>query len=208
MLTTALGSALGSTALGSTTLGSGWDDFTHGPTLWYANRATGVVLVALLTLSTAVGILATARTGWVRWPRFATQALHRNVSLLAMFMLALHILSAVIDTYVTIDWYEALVPFVGSYQPLWLGIGAIAFDLLLAVVLTSLVRERLNHRRWRIIHLASYLAWAVGVAHGIGIGTDAFTVWGMSVNALSVGVVAAFAVLRVGTLVHERRLTV
>lgn len=185
-----------------------WNAFTHGPTLWYANRATGVVLVALLTLATGIGVVSTARGGSVRWPRFATQALHRNVSLLAMVMLGLHVAAAVVDTFVDIRWYEAFVPFVGSYDPLWLGLGAIALDLLVAVTVTSLVRQRLNHRRWRLIHLASYVAWAIGVAHGIGIGTDAFTLWGMGVSAASVGIVAAFCVVRLGTLVHERRLTV
>jgi DMSO/TMAO reductase YedYZ heme-binding membrane subunit len=189
-------------------LASAYSDFTHGPTLWYANRATGIVLVGLLTLSTGIGVVSTARAGSARWPRFATQTLHRNVSLLAMTMLGLHILAAVVDTFVDIRWYDAFVPFVGHYQSLWLGVGTVSFDLLLAVVLTSLVRERLNHRRWRLIHLMSYLAWVMGVVHGIGIGTDAFTAWGLSVNALSVGVVAAFCVVRLGTLVHERRLTV
>jgi methionine sulfoxide reductase heme-binding subunit len=187
---------------------SAWGDFTHGPTLWYANRATGIVLVGLLTLATAIGVVSTARAGSARWPRFATQALHRNVSLLAMAMLAAHVVSAVADSYVNIRWFDAFVPFLGEYKPMWLGIGAVACDLLLAVVVTSLVRQRLNHLRWRLIHLMAYGAWAVGVVHGIGIGTDALTLWGWSINGLSVVVVAAFGVLRVGTLLHERRLTV
>jgi sulfoxide reductase heme-binding subunit YedZ len=182
------------------------DQLTHGPLLWFANRSTGVVLVGLLTMSTAIGVFSTARAGSARWPRFATQALHRNVSLLTTAMLAVHVATAVIDTYVDIRWYDALVPFLGSYSRIWLGVGAIASDLLIAVVVTSLVRQRLNHRRWRLIHLTSYLGWALGVAHGIGIGTDSGTLWGMTVSALSVGVVAAFAVLRVATLAHERRL--
>jgi len=200
--------ASGAAGAGGSGSAGWWSDFTHGPTLWYANRATGVVLVGLLTLSTAIGVISTARGGSARWPRFATQALHRNVSLLAMTMLALHVISAVVDTYVTIGWYEAFVPFVGTYKPLWLGLGAVSLDLLLAVVVTSLVRERLNHRRWRLIHVSSYLAWAIGVVHGIGIGTDAFTLWGLSVSVLSGVVVAVSVVVRLGTLVHERRLTV
>ena len=84
--------------------------------------------------------------------------------------------------------------------------GAIASDLLLAVVITSLVRHRMNHRRWRVIHLMGYVGWVLGVIHGLGIGTDAGTLWGMTISALSVGVVAAFGVLRVATLVHERRI--
>jgi DMSO/TMAO reductase YedYZ heme-binding membrane subunit len=184
------------------------DAFLHGPTLWFANRATGVVLIVLLTASTAIGVFSTARAGSVRWPRFATQALHRNISLIAMAMLGLHILSAVVDTYVNIRWWDSVVPFLGSYQRLWLGIGAVSFDLLVAIAATSLVRHRFNHRRWRLIHLTSYLAWGIGMAHGIGIGTDAFTIWGISINGACIGLVAAFAVVRLGTLVHERRLTV
>lgn len=180
--------------------------FTGGPVLWYANRATGVMLVVLLTASTAMGVYSTARAGSVRWPRFATQALHRNVSLLASVMLVLHIASAVVDTYVDIRWYDALVPFFGTYEPLWLGIGTVASDLLVAIVLTSLVRDRLRHRGWRIVHLLSYPAWAIGVLHGLGIGTDSFTTWGLSISAVSIGIVATFAVVRLVTLAHERRL--
>jgi len=183
-----------------------FDWLTHGEVLWFANRATGVVLIALLTLSTAIGVFSTARAGSPRWPRFATQALHRNVSLLTTAMLAVHIASAVVDTYVNIRWWDALVPFLGLYSRLWLGLGTIASDLLIAVVITSLIRHRLNHRRWRIIHLLSYFGWLIGLVHGIGIGTDSATVWGLASSVLSVAVVAAFAGLRVATLLHERRI--
>jgi methionine sulfoxide reductase heme-binding subunit len=179
---------------------------TQGELLWFANRATGVVLIGLLTLSTAMGVFSTARAGSRRWPRFATQALHRNVALLTMAMLVVHIASAVADTFVNIRWWDALVPFLGLYSRLWLGVGTVASDMMIAVVATSLVRHRLDHRRWRIVHLLSYLAWVIGVLHGIGIGTDSRTTWGMSTTALSVGVVAAFAVLRLATLAHERRI--
>ena len=182
--------------------------FTDGKTLWYAMRAAGVVLVVLLTASTAMGVFSTARAGSVRWPRFATQALHRNVSLLAMLMLAVHIVCAVLHRFpgVVINWWDVVVPFLGSYRPLWIGLGAVATDLLIAIVVTSLVRERMQHRGWRIIHLASYAAWVIGVAHGIGIGTDSFSAWGLSISAVSIGVVATFGVVRLVTLAQERRL--
>jgi methionine sulfoxide reductase heme-binding subunit len=187
---------------------TGWPDLTHGPALWYANRATGVVLVGLLTLATGIGIVATARAGSARWPRFATQTLHRNVSLLAMAMLLVHVTTAVVDSYVDIRWYDAVLPFAGRYRPLWLGVGTVSLDVLLVVLVTSLVRDRLSHRTWRIVHLGAYLAWAAGVVHGMGLGTDASSRWGVSVNAVSVGAVAAFCVLRLATLRHERRLRV
>jgi methionine sulfoxide reductase heme-binding subunit len=177
-----------------------------GPFLWYANRGTGVVLLALLTLSTAMGVMSTARAGSRRWPRFATQALHRNVSLLTLALLAVHIATAVEDTFVDIRWYEAFLPRPGGYKSIWLWLGTLACDLIIAITLTSLVRHRMSHRSWRGIHLLAYLSWGVSLLHGIGIGTDSGTTWGMGVTVASVGVVTAVGVIRLATLSHERRL--
>jgi methionine sulfoxide reductase heme-binding subunit len=182
----------------------GW--LTHGQLLWFANRGTGVVLVGLLTISAALGVFSTARASSTHWPRFATQALHRNISLLAAAMLTVHVASAVLDTYVDIRWWEAFVPRPGGYQQPWLGLGALALDLLLVIIVTSLLRHRLGRRTWRGIHLLSYLAWGVGVLHGVGIGSDSTTGWGMGTTVVSVGVVAAIGVIRLATLSHERGL--
>ncbi len=178
----------------------------HGQFLWFANRGTGVVLLALLTLSTAMGVISTARAGSATWPRFATQALHRNVSLLTLALLAVHISTAVADNFVDIRWYEAFLPRLGAYKGIWLWLGTLGCDVMVAIVVTSLIRHRLSHRTWRGIHLLAYLSWGVGVLHGIGIGTDSSTAWGMGVTVASVGVVAAVGVIRLATLSHERSL--
>lgn len=174
--------------------------------LWFANRGTGVVLLALLTLSTALGVFSTARAGNARWPRFATQALHRNVSLLSLSLLGVHIFTAVADEYVDIRWYEAVLPRPGAYKGVWLWLGTLGCDLILAIVITSLVRHRLTHRSWRGMHLLAYVSWGFGVLHGVGIGTDTATSWGTGVTVASVGVVAAVGVIRLATFSHERKL--
>jgi methionine sulfoxide reductase heme-binding subunit len=174
------------------------------PLLWYANRGTGMVLLTLLTLTAALGVLSTARAGGVRWPRFVTQGLHRNVSLLTVALLGVHILTAVTDSYVDIRWYEAFLPRAGGYAGGWLWLGILGSDLIVAITVTSLVRYRLPHRTWRGLHLFAYLSWGVGVLHGIGIGTDSGTGWGMATAAGSVGVVVAAAVVRLATVGHER----
>ena len=177
-----------------------------GMTQWFMIRGTGTVLIALLTLSTAMGVMSTARAGNAAWPRFATQALHRNVSLLTMAMLGAHILLSVTDRAVTIRWYEVLVPTTGAYHGFWLWFGTFATDLMLAVVVTSLLRHRMSHRFWRGLHVSAYLSWGFGLLHGIGIGTDNTTSWEMAVTVASVGVVAAVGVVRLATLNHERKL--
>src|SRR2546423_9285070 len=174
-------------------------DLLHSGLIWYLSRGTGVVLVAVLTLSTALGVLA-MRGGSTRWPRFALQSLHRNVSLIACALLLGHTATPVIDTYVnhytTITTVDVVVPFVSAYEPLALGLGTLAFDLIVAVVLTSVVRQRLGHRTWFGVHLLSYVGWALGLVHGVLIGTDAWTAWSLAVTAASVAVVLAAAVAR------------
>ena len=168
--------------------------------LWYLMRATGVVVVFLLSLSVTLGVLSTARAGTGgRWPQFATQHVHRSVSLLAVILLFGHVVAAVVHTYVNIAWVDALIPFVSAYRSFWVGLGAMAVDLLAVVVVTSLLRHRLGHRSWRAVHLSTYAAWAIGVIHGIGLGTDTASPWAASVTIISVAMVASAVVLRTAT---------
>src|ERR1700728_905429 len=105
-------------------------------TYWYLTRSTGAVALLLLTISLALGIAGVSRFSSPRWPRFVVDSLHRNVSLLALAFLLAHIITAVLDSFAPISLIDAFVPFAGSYRPFWLGLGAISFDLLLAVTLT------------------------------------------------------------------------
>jgi hypothetical protein len=115
-------------------------------TYWYLTRASGAVALILLTLALVVGVAAIGRVTTRRWPRFAVDGLHRTSSMLALAFLALHIITAALDSFAPISLVDAVVPFAGTYRPLWLGLGATAFDLLLAVAITSVLRVRLGHR--------------------------------------------------------------
>jgi methionine sulfoxide reductase heme-binding subunit len=170
--------------------------FLHGPDLWYATRATGLVTLLLLTSSVMLGVLTAGRFASDRWPRFLTVGLHRNLSLLAVLFLALHVGTTVIDTYTSIPLTAAFIPFSSSYKTVWLSLGAVACDLLLALVITSLIRNRLGHRTWRAIHWTSYACWPVALAHGLGIGTDRSTIWVFALTVLCVATVAAAATWR------------
>jgi methionine sulfoxide reductase heme-binding subunit len=149
----------------------------HGPGLWYATRATGLVTLLLLTASVLLGILTAGRFSARRWPRFLSQGLHRSFSLLVLVFLALHVSTTVIDTYTSISLTAAFIPFTSSYKTVWLSLGAVALDMLVALAVTSLLRMRIGHRAWRRVHWVAYACWPVAVAHGLGIGTDRNATW-------------------------------
>jgi sulfoxide reductase heme-binding subunit YedZ len=174
--------------------------------LWFVNRGTGVVLLVLMTFSVALGVLATVRASSAWWPRFVTQALHRNVALLSLALLIAHVAAAIVDGFVDIQWVDAFVPFGSGYRMFWTALGTVALDLTVLVTLTSLGRNRFGLRRWRAVHLTSYLVWPLALAHGIGMGTDQRTTWSVALTAGCVGIVAGSVAVRLSGLAHERRL--
>jgi methionine sulfoxide reductase heme-binding subunit len=164
---------------------------TTGPSAyWYLSRGTGVVAQLLLTASVILGILGSMRFAAApRWPRFTIDALHRDVSLLVLAVLAVHILTSVLDSFAPIKLIDAVIPLVSTYRPLWMGLGALAFDLAIALVITSLVRRRLGYRAWRAIHWLAYASWPVAVLHGLGTGSDIKSWWMLLVTVACVAAV-------------------
>jgi sulfoxide reductase heme-binding subunit YedZ len=166
-------------------------------TYWYLTRASGAVALILLTVALVVGIAAIGRVSSRRWPRFAVDGLHRSSSLLALAFLIVHIVTAVLDSFAPISLVDAVVPFAGSYRPLWLGLGAAAFDLLLAVAVTSGLRLRLGHRAWRAVHWLAYAAWPIAILHGLGTGSDVRQGWMAAVYVGCAAAVVFAAMIRI-----------
>ena len=164
-----------------------------GSPLWYATRATGVIALVLLTATVILGV---ARIELPGLPRVVTAGLHRNLSLLVVALVGVHVLTTVTDTYTRIGLAAAVVPFSSGYRTFWLGLGAVALDLLLAVLLTSLLRGRLPYRAWRAVHWLAYLCWPVALLHGLGNGTDRGTWWLWTVSLACAGVVVAAVLWR------------
>jgi methionine sulfoxide reductase heme-binding subunit len=177
-----------------------------GPGLWYATRATGLVTLLLLTAAVVLGILVAGRFGGPAWPRFLTIGLHRNISLLAVTFLTLHVGTTVVDSYTSISLTDAVLPFLSNYKTFWLGLGAIACDLFLALIITSLLRQRIGHRAWRAVHWCGYLCWPVALVHAAGIGTDSTRSWVFYLTIACVAVVAGAFAARVMSYWPERRL--
>jgi len=165
---------------------------------WYLARGTGAVSLVLLSASVVIGVLGAVRFAAApRWPRFAIDGLHRDISLLAVALLVVHIATSVIDAFAPIRLIDAVIPFVSSYRPLWMGLGAVAFDLMIALVLTSFLRRQIGYRGWRAVHWFAYLSWPVAVLHGLGTGSDTRAWWMLALTAACVASVLAAVFIRV-----------
>ena len=171
--------------------------------LWYVTRASGLMAMILLTGTMVLGITTTTRARARNWPGFAQQELHRRVSMVAVVFLAIHVGTSVLDTYVSISWAAVVIPFTSGYGRLWVGIGTIALDLLLAVFVSSLLRARMRPGAWRAVHWLAYLSWPVALAHTFGMGTDAGEGWVIVLGAVCVAAVAGALAWRLQVLVRQ-----
>ena len=169
---------------------------------WYISRATGVVALLLLTAVMMIGILINRQGRLPGLPRFAVTNLHRNLSLMAVVFIVIHVVTAVLDGYVSIPLVSGIIPFTSGYEGFWLGLGAISFDLMLALIVTSLIRGRLSRRLWKAVHWLAYASWPIAFAHSIGSGTD---LQGGLLLGLAVGCAVALAAALTWRLVIAAR---
>lgn len=170
-----------------------------GRALWYLTRSTGLVALVLLTATVVLGVVASV--GWTteRWPRFLSQGVHRNLSLFCVGFVALHVVTTVSDGYVPIGFADAFLPFLTPYRPVWVGLGALGFDLLLVVLITSALRHRIGYDSWRFVHWLAYLCWPIAMFHGLGSGSDSSLPLALGLDAACTAAVLAAVAWRVGT---------
>jgi sulfoxide reductase heme-binding subunit YedZ len=122
--------------------------------------------------------------------------LHRTLSLFGVALLALHVVTAILDPYVTIGWLATVLPFASPYRTLAIGLGTLAVDLAGAVLITSLIRARLGFRAWRAVHWLAYLAWPAAFAHSLTAGGDLRIWWVALLECGSAAAVAAAVLAR------------
>lgn len=140
--------------------------------LWYVTRAAGVIAYLLLWLATAWGLAVASKIFDPLLHRAFTYDMHQFISLVAIGFTLLHILVLFADQYLPFSVAQILIPFIAPYRPLWVGLGVIAFYLTLLVTVTFYLRRWIGQKTFRLIHLASFLAYAGVTIHGLLAGTD------------------------------------
>lgn len=164
--------------------------------LWFLSRGSGLVLLALFSVIVALGVAVSSGAAARRWPRFSIAELHRTLSLFGIALLVLHVVTALLDPFVTLGWASALVPFASPYRTAAIAAGTLAVDLAGAVLVTSLLRRRLRYRAWKAVHWLAYLAWPLAFIHSLTAGNDLGVWW--------VGIIEWGCAALVGTAVIAR----
>jgi sulfoxide reductase heme-binding subunit YedZ len=157
-----------------------------GSAFWYASRATGVVSLILFSLVAILGILVNRQGRLPGLPRFAVTGLHRNISLLTVVFLGMHIVTAIVDGYAHIPWLSTVVPFTSGYERFWIGLGTLAIDLFAALIITSLLRDRIKASIWRAVHWLAYVSYPVVVVHALGASKDLRSGWLLALTMATV----------------------
>jgi len=157
-----------------------------GTAFWFASRATGVISLILFSVVAILGILVNRQGRLPGLPRFAVTGLHRNLSLLTVVFLGTHIVTAIVDGYAHIPWLSTVVPFSSGYERFWIGLGTVAVDLFIALIVTSLLRDRLKPSIWRAIHWLAYVSYPVIVAHSLGASKDLRSGWLLALTLATV----------------------
>jgi hypothetical protein len=163
---------------------------------WDTARAGGLIAYVLLTTAVSLGLILRNRWQSTRWPRLVTNELHGYVSLHALVFITVHVTAVAVDPFTRFGLTAVLVPFASHYRPVWMGLGIVALDLLLAVWISSRLRRRIGHRLWRQIHVLAFGVYGAATLHGLGTGSDTRTVWAGALYAASVGVVGSLLAIR------------
>lgn len=179
-------------------------------TLWYLIRSFGFVSLLALTLSTALGAMATSGAGTTDGidTRLLRQLAHRSLGVLGLVALVLHIAIAVIDKYVAVPLTAAVLPFGSGYRPIAMAVGVLGLYALIVTTVsgalrTSMASSATSTRNWRFVHASAYLGWILSMAHGLFAGTDSSAWWGLA-TYLACGI-AVLAALIVRLRVRPRR---
>jgi hypothetical protein len=175
---------------------------TSNPIDWYAARGAGILAYAVLSFVVVLGTTMAGRKAFKRWPKFALEDVHRFSGLLVGTFISIHIVAVAIDSYLPFSLTSLIVPLTSVYRPLWIALGVVAGELLLALAITNHYRRTLPYSFWRKAHYVNFILWLAATLHGIGSGTDRSSPWFLALYGIATGAVVA----GIATSLARRRL--
>jgi sulfoxide reductase heme-binding subunit YedZ len=177
----------------------------HDHLWWLASRASGLVALALVTLSVGLGLTMAGRIMRAPGRARVMTALHEQTALAALVAIGVHGVTLLGDAFLRPGLAGIAVPGVMSYRPLWTGLGIVGGYLAAILGLTFYARKRIGPRLWRRAHRFTVAVYALAVMHTIGAGTDASTPWLRWWLLLTAPPIAVLFVVRLLTPWRNRR---
>jgi methionine sulfoxide reductase heme-binding subunit len=163
---------------------------------WLASRAAGIVAFLLITTAVLLGLFMASNVS--RRPGLKRNLLkvHEQVALTALVAIGAHGVLLLGDVWLRPGITGISIPFTIAYRPVWTGLGILAGYLALVLGPTYYLRRRIGARRWRQIHRATVVVFALAVAHSLGSGTDGASLWFRSMAIASAVAVAILLAIR------------
>ncbi|WP_251029010.1 ferric reductase-like transmembrane domain-containing protein [Bacillus sp. ISL-40] len=138
---------------------------------WYMIRASGLVAYLLLYLSVIIGLYSQVQKK--RKQKVTTSLfLHESLSNWALYLVLGHVGFLLIDSYISLQWLEILIPFNTDYKPLPMALGALSLYFLIMTIVTSKARKKIGYQKWRKLHALNPVLYIFVTIHGLLIGTD------------------------------------
>ncbi len=170
---------------------------TELPVTWLVSRASGILALALLTLSVVAGLVLKTRPFGKLVKGVTAIEIHRALSIAGLAAIAVHGVALVLDRTVDITWADLLVPGASPYRPFWSALGVIAAELMVLLILSFRVRRLITVPVWRKLHYASYATFALAVLHGIFAGSDTSHRWMQYTYVAMIALVAGATAFRI-----------
>lgn len=162
---------------------------------WIASRSAGIVALLAITASVILGLLMANGLPRRKGATRVLVSLHESTALAGLVAIAVHGITLLGDPWMHATLWKISVPFSIAYRPLWTSLGIIAGWIAAALGLSFYARRRIGVKLWRKLHRATVLAWALGLAHTLGSGTDAGERW-LQITMLAGSVAVVFLFLR------------
>lgn len=141
-------------------------------TPWYLSRSAGTVGYLLMAGSTVWGLILSSKLVKELVPAALSLAMHNILSWLAIGFTGVHMAALLFDNFFTYTLADITIPFIGPYEPGWVGLGVIAFYLMVLSSISFYFRKQIGQKRWRMLHYLTFGVYVMGTVHGMMAGTD------------------------------------
>lgn len=163
---------------------------------WITSRAAGVAALVLASLAVSLGLLMSTKL--LRGRAADLRATHEILSLSTIVAIVVHAVALFGDKFLHPSLADLTVPFASGYKTAWMSLGIVGGWSLILLGLSYYARRTIGAKRWRMLHRFTALAWLAGLAHAIGMGTDAGQTWFLAMTGIVAVPALALLLLRLG----------